>query len=476
MQYRARRFFLATGGLLVLIVLVTVIVRVFVNSESLKNRIEKSASQVMGMEVRVEGPIRILLLPAPGLRFHDLQVRKDKIEWMNSAGGEVRVRVLPLLRAQIEVESLDLLEPNLRLKRDSEGAFNFIPLRRQDGKEGQILTIRSFRARGATLTFTDQASGKGIEAQNCDWTGRNLKWRSAGSSSSGLNLPDFQGNLKCGKIVHDVMEANGVEAQVFAQDRQLKLSPLTGTLFDGRMKGILESDLSGSPPVHSFELELADFRLERFIETYQREQGVEGSLTFASQLNSSGRLPSEMVASMSGWARLTGAGLVLHGLDLDKQLARYESTQRFNLIDLAAFFVAGPAGLVVTRGYGFAGLFVDAGEKTLIRRLVSEWEIEKGIAVARDVAMSTAENRIALAGGLDFVNSQFKEMRVAVIDAKGCAVVEQRIHGEFEDPKIEKPHFLVALVGPLFDMVKRGVALFREAECKPFYTGRLDSP
>lgn len=138
--------------------------------------------------------------------------------------------------------------------------------------------------------------------------------------------------------------------------------------------------------------------------------------------------------------------------------------------------MAGPAGLVVTRGYGFAGLFVDAGEKTLIRRLVSEWEIEKGIAVARDVAMSTAENRIALAGALDFVNSQFKEMRVAVIDAKGCAVVEQRIHGEFEDPKIEKPHFLVALVGPLFDMVKRGVALFREAECEPFYTGRLDPP
>lgn len=40
--------------------------------------------------------------------------------------------------------------------------------------------------------------------------------------------------------------------------------------------------------------------------------------------------------------------------------------------------------------------------------------------MAQDVAMATKQNRVALKGGLDFVNERFDNVTIALIDARGC--------------------------------------------------------
>jgi uncharacterized protein involved in outer membrane biogenesis len=456
--------------------LLTLLAWTFVASESVRHRIESTASRAAGMEVRVDGPVGIRVFPAPGLRLGDLRIRNSGTEWLGASRANLRVRILPLLRGRVEVGGIDLVEPDLRLVRDSDGAFNFIAAPRADGSgERQPFGIRRFRARAATLAFTDQTSGARIVAEGCDLSGQDLEWRPA-QSPPAIHLPDFQGRLGCRNVTYGELKISGLQAQVTARDRRLEINPLTGQVFDGRLDARLESDLSGTSPAHALGLELAGFRFERFFETFRQGPAIEGSATFVAQLSFPGRLPSEMVAGLSGHAGLSGTGLVLHGRDLDEQLARYASTQRFNLVDTAAFFVAGPAGLAVTRGYGFASLFGDTDDRTPIRELVSEWEIEGGVAAARDAALSTAENRIALDGGLDFVNLRFRDMRVAVIDPEGCALVEQRIQGGFHDPAIEEPNVLVTLAAPFVDLLERGVALLTDSPCDPFYTGRVAHP
>jgi hypothetical protein len=382
-----------------------------------------------------------------------------------------------LLRGQVDVLSIDVMEPTLQLERDLDGVYNFIPDQSsEDSGQGRPFEVIEFQARDMNLTFEDQALGEQIIVENCDWTGQNLKWRPADSQSSELNLPDFQGLLNCAEFTYGALEVKQLEARASAQDRRLIITPVNGRLFDGRLTAQLESDFSGSLPAHSLEVELADFLVERFMETFQQERGVLGSLTFKARLSFSGAMLSEMLSSLEGRSELVGAELVLHGMDVDKQLARYGTTQSFNLADAAAIFVAGPVGLIFTRGYGYASLFVDWDEQTLIQELVSLWDVEKGIATARDVALSTAENRLALAGSLDFVNSEFRDLKVAAIDAQGCAIVEQRIQGKFHDPQLDEPDFLVTLVGPIVDIFKRGIGLFTDTRCEPFYTGRVEAP
>ena len=142
---------------------------------------------------------------------------------------------------------------------------------------------------------------------------------------------------------------------------------------------------------------------------------------------------------------------------------------------MGAFFFAGPLGLALTKGHDFGRIFQGSGGRSTIRTLVSDWKVERGVAQAKDVAMATNENRIALKGGLDFVNEHFDDVTVALIDAKGCPRVQQTIRGPFQKPVVEKPSVLTSLTGPARKLLKQARDLFR-GQCEVFYAGAVAPP
>jgi AsmA protein len=117
----------------------------------------------------------------------------------------------------------------------------------------------------------------------------------------------------------------------------------------------------------------------------------------------------------------------------------------------------------------------NSGGSSQIRTLVSKWNIEHGVAQAKDVAMATKENRIALKGELDFVNGRFKEVTVALIDAQGCPIVQQKIRGSFSRPDVEKPSILRSFAGPARKLVRQAKSLFG-GHCDVFYAGSVAPP
>jgi AsmA protein len=198
-------------------------------------------------------------------------------------------------------------------------------------------------------------------------------------------------------------------------------------------------------------------------------------MDFSASLSMKGVTTDEMVRSASGEASLRGHDLTLEIGDIDKELARYESSQNFNLVDVGALFFAGPLGLVVTKGYNFASIFQSSGGSSQIRTLVSDWRIERGVAQAKDVAMATKENRIALKGRLDFINGRFEEVTVAWIDAQGCAIAQQKIRGPFGKPDVEEPNVLISLAGPALRLLRQARSLFG-GKCSVFYAGSVAPP
>lgn len=189
-----------------------------------------------------------------------------------------------------------------------------------------------------------------------------------------------------------------------------------------------------------------------------------------------GRTRRQLVESASGELSLRGQDLKLLSTDLDRALARFESSQTFNLVDIGAVFFAGPVGLAVTRGYSFAGLFAGSGGTSTIGTLVSDWKVEHGVAHATDVAMATAKNRIALWGGLDFVGQRFADVTVAVVNDKGCATVKQTLSGPFASPVVEKPRVLTSIAGPVLKLVRQTRQLFPAGPCVLSYSGSVPPP
>jgi AsmA protein len=61
---------------------------------------------------------------------------------------------------------------------------------------------------------------------------------------------------------------------------------------------------------------------------------------------------------------------------------------------------------------------------------------------------------------------------MAVIDAKGCATVQQKVHGPFLNPVVEKPSVLGTLTGPTRRLLRQARGLLG-GKCAVFYSGSV---
>jgi AsmA protein len=189
-----------------------------------------------------------------------------------------------------------------------------------------------------------------------------------------------------------------------------------------------------------------------------------------------GKTAHEFKQTTEGEATLRGDNLTLEGRDLDREISRYARSQNFNLVDVGGVFFMGPLGLAVTKGYNFATLFAGNGGSSKINTFVSGWKVERGVAQAKDVALATNKNRIALKGGLDFVNDAFANLTVAVIDARGCATMRQEIRGPFKKPVLEKPNVLKSVAEPALKLLQQTGELLGGESCVVLYSGSVAPP
>ena len=251
-----------------------------------------------------------------------------------------------------------------------------------------------------------------------------------------------------------------------------KLKPVTMRIMDGKGAGNIDANFTGAAPVYRVHYAVTQLHVDNLFKSIAPGKVGEGFMDFSTDLAMRGWDAKEMTSSADGEASLRGKDLDIAIGDLDERLSRYESSQNFNLVDVGAFFIAGPFGLVVTKGYNFASIFQGTGGNTHIRILVSHWNVENGVAHAQDVAMATKENRLAMEGALDFVNMKFDDVTVAILDKKGCVRVEQKIHGPFSKPVVEMPNVISSLTGPVSSLIDKTKKLFG-AKCIVFYEGSV---
>ena len=285
----------------------------------------------------------------------------------------------------------------------------------------------------------------------------------------------FSGTAGIGEFRADNLVITDLKSSMAGKDGVLDLTPVTMRLFGGQGSGSLRADFSGAVPHYRVRYSLAKFRLEEFLKTLSPKNAAKGPMDLSATLSMRGKTANEMKRTADGEVSLRGENLTLDGVDLDRVFNRYETSQNFNLVDVGAFFIAGPFAPLITKGYNFASLFQGSGGSSRIRVVVSDWKVERGIALAKDVAMATNEHRVALVGSLDFPNERFNEVTMAVVDGKGCAKARQKIHGSFQKPEVEKVNVFKTVTGPVLRLFTRAKKLLG-GKCEVFYTGSVAPP
>ncbi len=465
---------LAASGLVGLLVLLAVALFLFVDANAYKPRLEAAASDALGMEVRVDGQLGIGFFPGLDLTLKDVHISNRGMVLASANEARLGIDLLPLLHDEVRIRNISLIHPGISIEQDRSGKFNF---EKPETSGGTLptLDLANVSLSDGTLRYAEKQSGDGFELGECSLDVHHLQL-AGGESVDLMKQLAITADIACGRFKTRDFAASDLKFSVAGQSGVFDVKPLTLEVFGKQGSGNIQADFSGAVPLYHFHYSLPQFRIEEFFKNLSPNKVAQGTMDFSANLTMHGKTVSGMKQSAVGNISLQGKNLTLTGTDLDQEFARFESSQNFNLVDVGAFFFVGPVGLAVTKGYNFASIFKESGGSSEIRTLVSDWKVENGVAQAQDVAMATSKNRIALQGGLDFVNEQFDDVSVVLIDAKGCAIVRQKIHGPFQKPVVEKPNILISLAGPVLKLLKKGMAILSGGECKVIYAGSVAPP
>jgi uncharacterized protein involved in outer membrane biogenesis len=469
-----RTALLLVSSLVVLAVVVLLLAWWLVDIDQAGKRLETRLGDAVGMDVEIGQPLRPGLLGGVSITFSDIEMSSEGQVIARADHVRIRLALASLLTGNLRPTELQLQRPELEIERISPGQFNV----RLPEAEREILdefSLRRVQLSDVRLRYVDRESDLEWLFEDCDLELHNLA-HAGGQVLEALATLAADGDLHCKQLSQERFVVSELSAAIRADQGVLELDPVTAIMFDGEAAGQLTVDFTSGPPQFSLVSQLSQFDLAAFMAMLEPEPSTTGRIDLEVDVNAQGQTWQEVRNSTSGSIRLTSGELVLEGHDLDKELDDYSATQRFNLVDVGAVFLAGPVGLIASRGYAFTGLISGGEGSTHIDQMLSQWTVEDGVAKASDVAFRTPENRLALTGGLDFNDYHFKDLKVAVVDSDGCAVIEQRITGPFREPSVEQPNILVAVAGPFLDLLERGVQAITGSECEAFYTGSIAHP
>ena len=465
----------AVCGLGVLLAVAVLLLPLLLNAAFVTQHLQARVAAAFGLDLEIGGGVDADLFPSLQFTLNYLRFTRDGSAVATVRQVRVGLDLLPLLRRQVRVDSVVLREPVIRLERYADGSYN---VRKPEPRV--TLSLALVQVENATFHYNDAVLGTRYEARACNLDLQAPRPLTRDSLDHLTDL-DLAAKFGCAELRKDALTLSDLSVSTLGQAGVIRFDPVSMRMFGAQGAGWVHADFNGAVPLYRLHYSLPQFRIDdlfRMLVPPVPAEGlpvegalaegalVEGLMDFGTELTMLGQTPLSAPRTLSGYIRLRGANLVVNGTDLDEKIARFESSQHFNLVDAGAFLLVGPLGLALTKGYNFASIFTGSGTSSEIRTLVSDWDLAEGVAEADYVMLTTRANRIALKGGLDLADQQYNNVTIALLDGAGCVRIEQALQGPFRNPVVEKPNVLRSLAGPVRALLLK---LVPPEPCVPFH-------
>jgi uncharacterized protein involved in outer membrane biogenesis len=476
MSSRTKKILIVTG--VITIVAFAGILALRFNINAFTPQIEAALSTALGMDVRIKGKTDISLFPGLGLSLKDVSIRSNELDVATIEKMKLELNLMALARFEIEIIQVGLYKPVISILRSAKGLLHLEQLQLTQWE--RLLALKRISVFQGNLVYADDASGEKIDAGDIDL---DIKFNmpSGTNSADPFRKISLTGDIRCKILRINDVTVMGLVMNAKGEKGILDINPVSLNIFGGTGNGSVHVDLTGPSPHYRVIYRLNQVGIGDLLGLYARgkipPKTIEGPINLSADLTAMGKIADEVKRSLSGDLSLNGENLMLYNMDIDALIMKNERSQNFNLVDLAAFLLAGPVGPVLTKSYNFARLYEESqGGKGVVRKLVSVWKVENGIAEARDVALASKKQRIAMTGELNFINERFVDVTVAALDKRGCAVYSEKVHGPFRDPQIDKESIFESIAGSVMNPLKNGWDFLQGEECTVFYTGSVAQP
>jgi AsmA protein len=172
---------IVVGGLIVVVIVALLLIPLFVDVQKYKPEIEKQVATATGRPFSIKGDLKLSLFPWAGVAFSELSLGsppgyKEK-DMLFIKSFDVRMKLLPLLLKDIEVQRFVVEGPRLALEKDKNGRGNWEglgkpsekappqaapPLAPKASSQGlplKGLAVGEFAVRDGSILYLDDESG-----------------------------------------------------------------------------------------------------------------------------------------------------------------------------------------------------------------------------------------------------------------------------------------------------------------------------
>jgi AsmA protein len=472
---KRKRGLAIAGGVVALIIIAGIVAALLFNINAYKSKIETVASEASGLDVRINGKMGLSLFPL-GVSARNIHVASEGAELLSLESLKIGVELMPLLRRQLEVTSCELIKPAVTIVKTVEGKYNFESLERKlaEGPRAAF-NLKDLRLSEGTLGYLDKETGEKTESRGINLAVKNLLI--ADISGEIIRNVSFTGRFDCKEVLRKNLRVENLKASVKADKGVYSLKPLSMDVLGGKGEGEVTADKSEADATYEVDVKVSKLDFEKLEESFGIKKVIGGKGELSASLTGKEKGRRNPMSNLDGTFALRGDNLVTYTMDLDKVLSTYEASQKFHLVDLAAFFFVGPIGTVALKGYRYGDVYYQTQRgKGTITRFISHWKIKNGEADATDCALATHHNRVALKGKLNLVGERFDNVTVALLDDQGCPIFKQTISGPFGSPRVGTVSAVESLAGPFLDLYRKAKRFVQGGKCEVFYNGSVQQP
>jgi AsmA protein len=179
------------GSLVIVLIAALLVIPMFIDVQSYKPEIEKQVTKATGRPFNIGGDLRLSLFPWAGLAFSDLHLGNPpsykERDFLSIKSFDARVKLIPLLSRNIQIERFVIDTPKVVLEKSKEGRGNWEGIgkpvegtgakpsdekaRGQQRESHEAFPIKGlkvgeFAINNGLILFIDQASGTRREVSN----------------------------------------------------------------------------------------------------------------------------------------------------------------------------------------------------------------------------------------------------------------------------------------------------------------------
>jgi uncharacterized protein involved in outer membrane biogenesis len=476
MRAERKKTLMIAGGVVLLILIAAIVAVLLFDINSYKSKIETAVSGATGLDVTINGNMGLSFFPF-GISAKNVHVTNRGDEILSLESLKLGVKLMPLLKKQLEVTDCVFVKPILTIVKDVEGKFNFehIEEKSTKGQSGTAFSLNNLKLSKGAMVYLNKKMGVKAELKEINLAIRDISLPD--TSENIIKNVSFTGNFDCKEVLYNNLRIENFKAPIKADKGVFSLKPLTMDAFGGKGEGDVTVDESALDSVYGINVKVTKLDFEKVEEYFNTKKMIGGKGDFSAFLTVNEGGHRSLMSSLDGTFALQGDNLVTHTVDLDKVFSKYETSQQFDLFDVGAFFIVGPLGPVALRGYRYGDVYYHTqGGKGTITRFISHWKIKNGEADSVDCALATHHNRVALKGKLNLVNERFDNVTVAILDEKGCARFKQNISGPFASPSVGAVSTVESFAGPIFDLYRKAKRIVQAGKCEVFYNGSVQQP